>query len=488
MSCKRFGFASIWVVLLLVTAGCGRSWTELDTDHSPSKRDLARELPSGSNGTSPASRQEDRRDRAVGSAVGSSGFSFNFRLYARPDADPWAPVIYTKALRGDFNGDGRADLVFGLEANEIEITYQDGNGTFSAPRIIDRGIENYSSSGHLVIGDFNEDGIDDIVFDTVTENGVGGGVAMLRSHRDAVPELRHLHAPAFYTSGSEAQGWAAADIDGDGQLDLVALHNWPAAIGDLGLLDAADPACPEDKPCHYYLVYYGDGSGGLRSPRPIRIQGLPAHQVTNDFLVQDIDNDGLQEIVFSYADGRGSHDAAYVTQLPIAGSSSRPVLLHEKFSGEPLFFGDINGDGLTDSIHGNAIFLRESRYVFSEPYGLAIYYYKDSPWHVIADFDGNGQVDLVNHQFRTFNETPYFATYLQKNGTLQPPFFLYDPPTTHFVKTSDERHAAATGDFNSDGCLDIALAIGYSGVLLLEGQNCVVTLRRTGGNLKPRTR
>lgn len=418
----------------------------------------------------------------------TSDFTFSFRLYTRPNADPWVPVIYTRALSGDFNGDGRADLVFGLQANEIELVYQNGNGTFSAPQVIDRGIENYSSYGHLVIGDFNKDGVDDIVFDTVAEDGAGGGVAMLRSRRGAKPELLHLHSPAFYSGGSEAQGWAAADIDGDDQLDLVALHNWPAAIGDLGLSDAADPPCPEHTPCHYYLVYYGDGNGGLGSPRPIRIEGLPDHQVTSDFLVRDIDNDGLQELVFSYADGRGSHDAAYVTQLPIVGNASRPALLHTKFSDGPLFFGDIDGNGLADSIHGDAIFLMESKDVFSGPYGLAIYYHMDGPWHVIADFDGNGYVDVVNHQFRTFGEIPYFATYLQKDGALQPPFFLYDPPTPFLVKIENPRHAAATGDFNSDGCLDIAIAIGYSGVLLLEGQNCIVRVRQTGGNLKPRKR
>ena len=98
----------------------------------------------------------------------------------------------------------------------------------------------------------------------------------------------------------------------------------------------------------------------------------------------------------------------------------------------------------------------------------------ESYWNILEDFDGDGRTDLVNHQFESFlNNLPYFVTYLQKNGRLQAPFFRYDPPTTNTVSPEKwNRQAYATGDFNSDGCRDIAVAIRYSGILFLEGRNC----------------
>lgn len=56
------------------------------------------------------------------------GFTFGFRLYRRQGMDPNVPAVYEKVASGDFNGDGRRDLVFGMESNEIELVFQNATG------------------------------------------------------------------------------------------------------------------------------------------------------------------------------------------------------------------------------------------------------------------------------------------------------------------------------------------------------------------------
>jgi hypothetical protein len=158
------------------------------------------------------------------------------------------------------------------------------------------------------------------------------------------------------------------------------------------------------------------------------------------------------------------------------GSLENPKLLVDMNGVDaPAFFGDLNSDGRTDLIYADVVHFRDASGAFQAPVGLGLRSYMDAYWNVLGDFDGNGQTDIVNRQFERFLTIPYFATYLQKNGTVQAPFFRYDPPTNHTVNPAKwDRHAFATGDFNGDGCLDIAVANQADGILFVEGQNCIV--------------
>ncbi len=161
------------------------------------------------------------------------------------------------------------------------------------------------------------------------------------------------------------------------------------------------------------------------------------------------------------------------------GSLSDPALVVDMNGVHaPAFFGDLNGDGRTDLIYGDRVHFRESSGGFGAVVGLGLRHNMESYWNVLGDFDGNGQTDIVNHQFERSLTIPYFVTYLQKNGEVQSPFFRYDPPTSHFVSPDKwSRQAAAVGDFNGDGCRDIAVAAQYSGLLFLEGRKCMGATR-----------
>lgn len=267
-------------------------------------------------------------------------------------------------------------------------------------------------------------------------------------------------------SGTGANGSLALDFNGDGNVDLIEIHGWKAEEWNV-------ENCVPNETCPHIVLYPGDGHGALGAPQYSPWSGGPDVDA-RDFFAQDIDMDGRDDVVFMSVFGNPQQTKLYGMKRRPDGSLENPQLLVDMDGIDaPASFGDLNDDGFIDVIYGDIVHFRDANGVFQSPARLALRNYMDSYWNVLGDFDGNGQTDIVNRQFRDYMEIPYFVTYLQKNGIVQAPFFLYDPPTDHTVSPDKwGRQAFATGDFNSDGCRDIAVAIRYDGILFLDGRKC----------------
>ena len=63
---------------------------------------------------------------------------------------------------GDFNGDGKPDLVFYGTPAEVEILFNEGQGRFGNPKKINTG-DGVERASALAVGDLDQDGRDDIV-------------------------------------------------------------------------------------------------------------------------------------------------------------------------------------------------------------------------------------------------------------------------------------------------------------------------------------
>jgi hypothetical protein len=218
---------------------------------------------------------------------------------------------------GDWNGDGKLDLIVGdgeLEGGlSFSIVYLgDGKGGFTVSQgEIGNNVAGHPT-GNPAIGDFNGDGRLDLAFP-------GPQLAVALGNGDGT-----FQEPIYYQAPSSGYAVAAADVNGDGKLDLIT--------------DGLS-------------VLLGNGDGTFTNFGGISLGINPLTIVIGDF-----NGDGKLDAVVSGLDfvtersqtvqmllGKG--DGTF--QLPIsfpAGSSPG--------SGQSLAMGDFNGDGRLDVVFG----------------------------------------------------------------------------------------------------------------------------------------
>jgi FG-GAP-like repeat/Bacterial Ig-like domain (group 3) len=233
-----------------------------------------------------------------------------------------SPFEPTSVVVGDFNGDGKQDLAVlsAAGAGSVNIYLGNGNGTFQTAK-------NYpvaastSESRLLAVGDFNSDGIQDLV---ATNYGLNN-VAILLGVGDG-----SFQAPVYYPVENNPWNVVVGDLNKDGFLDL-------AVSADGG---------------SYVAILQGNGDGTFK---PFTTAYTGASQV-GSVAIGDFNGDGYPDLATTSAPDNSIY--ILINKATATPSFQAPVPLVQN-DGTPatgpyyLTIGDFNRDGKLDIISAN---------------------------------------------------------------------------------------------------------------------------------------
>ena len=229
----------------------------------------------------------------------------------------------------DINGDGHPDLLLAdsSSSGNVIILLQDpaNPGHFLAPTLLATGS---NSVAGLAAADLNGDGKLDVVAATSDVNGNNGAVYVF--FQSATTAGTFL-APVTFPAGAQPQAARIADVNGDGLPDIVVANYGPGLdrTGSAGvsvlLQDAAHP-------------------GQFLAPVT-----YATHDGATDLAIADLNRDGKPDLVVA---NRGPSPTGSVSVLLQDAAHPGVFLSATSYAGfgEPLAVAvaDLNGDGLPD--------------------------------------------------------------------------------------------------------------------------------------------
>jgi len=364
------------------------------------------------------------------------------------------PLLGNTHTAADLDGDGRVDLA-GSNANAASVMLGNGDGTFGPKTDFPIGMQTQA----IAAGDFNSDGRMDLM---VTLNTPQFSLALLSGTGTGT-----FNAPTFFpnTSGFDSPAIAATDLNGDGRLDLVVMHN----------IACFTAPC---RSARSITVLLGNGDGTFQTPSEIDVGTGPCSMA-----VVDLNRDGIKDVAI----GGGNTELSVLIGVGNGTFVRQPVVTlvagGDPFSASnDVGVGDLNRDGILDLVvplgngHGNAILIGDGNGTFQVRSRIQI----DetfAPLHVaVADYNRDGLLDIA----RTMGDgTNGLLQILRGNGdgTFQAPNrYLVPPPVS-----SRGGIMILAGDWNADAKPDIAFVEGGAGAPTID------VLTNTTGGVPPPT-
>jgi Domain of unknown function (DUF4347)/FG-GAP-like repeat len=328
----------------------------------------------------------------------------------------------TSMVLGDFNGDGKLDLVQTASggagsqgSTNISVLLGNGQGNFGAPTLIDVG----SNVNNVVTGDFNIDGKLDLAVRTQENVSVllGNGQGSFGVPTDVA---------TFDSRYFEQQ---VADINSDGKPDIV-VYNLSGG--------------------NNISVLLGDGQGGF-----VANSFASGISYTDEVAVADFNSDGKVDLAI----GGGS-------QLIVRLNNSTP-------NSNAAIRNDFNGDTKTDIVWRNdngaiALWQMNGSAVTSNQLVASL----TSDWKTAGtgDFNGDTKTDIVWR-----NDNGAIALWQMNGSTVT--------SNNIVASLSSDWKASGTGDFGGDGKSDLLWRNDNGAVAMWQMNGSTVTSNKIVASL-----
>jgi len=318
--------------MLLVTALASGPAPSAQSPPRPAVR--ITQLPQLRYNTWPADVNGDGRTDLVGAMSIGMGLNVVVKI-GRGDgtfgADRMLNIDAAPIAVGDFNGDGRIDIV----VSGVAILPGNGNGTFGAARAVTGPPARMSEVEEAITADFNGDGHRDLGVLTFD------GIDIYPGNGDFTFQPK-MSLPGGANGNTPIRAFVG-DFNGDGRRDIAAVLQVSAIEVFLN-------------------------RGGLLFDASTIVLPPPATNMA-DITAGDLNRDGRQDLVaLSSTDGtpEGTNGRFFVALGNANGTFQAPVDRSTGTSGSAtVVVGDFNGDALTDVAFGNRVLqgtLPEQRY------------------------------------------------------------------------------------------------------------------------------
>ncbi len=349
------------------------------------------------------------------------------------------------SVLGDFNGDGNLDLGVPLRnalSNNLAVFLGNGNGGFSDAVLSESG---GSSAVAVVTKDFNGDG----KLDMAIANRNSDRVSIQLGNGDGT-----FSSGTALTVGNQPNAIAAGDLNGDGKSDLV--------VANFGETNVS--------------ILLNQGNGSFQSNSQSNSVKVGDKLQPYSVSLGDLNGDGNLDIVTAnfYADsitvllGKGNGEFRSPTSYSVGNPGVAP---------SATAIGDFNNDDKLDVVVSNlstsgkniSVLLGDGEGAFKSRLELSD---NGKPLSIqAADFNGDGNLDIVTPDFRTGLATVWLG-----NGKGE---FPAKVQSTVGIEPS----SLALGDLNNDNKLDfVAVNSGASSAAVLLNQVNLVLLRSTSSD------
>ncbi|WP_260736199.1 beta strand repeat-containing protein [Tunturiibacter lichenicola] len=334
---------------------------------------------------------------------------------------------YNSLAAGDFNGDGKQDIL--ASSSSLAVFYGNGDGTLQTPQPVPS-----PAGGSFVAADFNQDGITDIAY-TPSSTTSNPSVQVLLGD-----------SSGQFTTGTNL----SLNLTGSSNFTLAAAGTTNGSK-DVNLALVGDSIS----------ILKGDGKGGFVLGQSFALTGA---------IIPEVRPDGTSDLAVSSPVG--------LTLLSGNGDGTFKGLTTQPVSGTSIAV-DVNNDGLTDVLSlgstgtlstalsrgdGTFVVLKQTA-TGAQPGSL-----------VSGDFNGDGKVDAaailtghgIGHGETTQQDSELFLFIGDGDGSFQPATAGVDLQVVGV-------NSAVVGDFNGDGFLDIIaeysdLYDGLTGLVFLPGK------------------